>query len=399
MTANKRQLKKKIPALRFPEFSTEWVEKRLGEVVDFLDGKRKPLKDSDRSKIQGIYPYYGASGIIDYIDDYIFEEELILLGEDGANIITRNSRLVFLASGKYWVNNHAHVMRSKHENAQSFVCEVLERINYEPFNTGTAQPKLNKEVCAKIPFHLPELPEQKKIASFLSAVDGRIEGLEKKRALLMDYKKGLMQKLFNQSLRFKDDQGNPFPDWEEKKLGEVASKVMEKNTGTMERAVLTNSATQGIVDQSDYFDKDIANQDNLEGYYIVNVDDFVYNPRISVTAPVGPLKRNELRKGVMSPLYTVIRFESGDLSFYQSYFSTTCWHKYMCAVANYGARHDRMNITGSDFFDMPIPYPCLAEQQKIADCLSAVDGRIALVEEQVAGARAFKQGLLQKMFV
>ncbi|MFC1468087.1 restriction endonuclease subunit S [Verrucomicrobiota bacterium] len=208
-----------------------------------------------------------------------------------------------------------------------------------------------------------------------------------------------MQQLFNQTLRFTDHHGNPFPDWQEKRLGEVASKVKTKNTASTERAVLTNSATQGIIDQSDYFDKDIANQENLEGYYIVDVDDFVYNPRISVTAPVGPLNRNELKRGVMSPLYTVIRFKIGNLAFYQSYFSTTCWHKHMCAVANYGARHDRMNITGSDFFDMPVPYPCPAEQKKIADCLSAVDRKIGQVETQVAQTREFKKGLLQKMFV
>lgn len=91
----------------------DWEVKELGKVVDFIDGKRKPIKDSDRSKIHRIYPYYGASGIIDYINDFIFDEELILLGEDGANIINRSSPLAFRVSGKIWVNNHAHVLKPK----------------------------------------------------------------------------------------------------------------------------------------------------------------------------------------------------------------------------------------------------------------------------------------------
>ena len=116
-----------VPKLRFKEFCGEWEEKRLGEIVKFLDGKRKPLEKGER--ISGIYPYYGASGIIDYVKDYIFDEELILLSEDGANIIDRNYRVSFLARGKYWVNNHAHVLKAKENNYNAFICEALERLN------------------------------------------------------------------------------------------------------------------------------------------------------------------------------------------------------------------------------------------------------------------------------
>lgn len=91
----------------------EWTSCTLQDAVDFLDGQRKPLESADRARRQGAYPYYGASGIIDYIDDYIFDEPQLLLGEDGANIINRSTPLCFIATGKYWVNNHAHVMRPK----------------------------------------------------------------------------------------------------------------------------------------------------------------------------------------------------------------------------------------------------------------------------------------------
>lgn len=118
----------------------EWTSCTLQDAVDFLDGQRKPLESADRARRQGIYPYYGASGIIDCIDDYIFDEPLLLLGEDGANIINRSTPLCFIATGKYWVNNHAHVMRPKKGHNIKFLCELLESLDYTRYNTGTAQP-------------------------------------------------------------------------------------------------------------------------------------------------------------------------------------------------------------------------------------------------------------------
>lgn len=195
-------------------------------------------------------------------------------------------------------------------------------------------------------------------------------------------------------LRFPEFKG----EWGRKRLREIASKIKEKNKDVIERCVLTNSAIKGIVDQSDYFDKDIVNQNNLNEYYIVDIDDFVYNPRISEMASVGPFKRNELRRGVMSPLYTIIRFKSGNLNFYQLYLSTKCWHKYMRSVANYGARFDRMNITTFDFFNMPIPHPCSKEQKKIAAFLSAVDRQIEGLEKKKGLLSEYKKGVMQKLF-
>ena len=205
------------PKLRFKEFSGDWEEKRLGDIVTFLDGKRKPLEKGER--ISGEYPYYGASGIIDYVKDYIFDEELILLSEDGANIIDRNYRVCFLARGKYWVNNHAHVLKAKENNYNAFVCEALERLNYQKYNTGTAQPKLNQDVCKKIILNTPSLPEQTKIADFLSTVDEKIQNQQDKITHLENIKKGFMQKIFSRKIRFKDANGNDFPNWEETTIG------------------------------------------------------------------------------------------------------------------------------------------------------------------------------------
>ena len=207
-----------IPVLRFPQFLDSLMIKKLGEVSEFLDGRRKPIKESDRAKITGIYPYYGASGIIDFVNDYIFDDELILLGEDGENIISRNLPLAFKISGKCWVNNHAHVIKPTLDTCIDFLTLSLERISFVQYNTGTAQPKLNQEICKTISIPFPCIKEQTKIASFFTAIDDRLNQLKKKKSLLEQYKKGVMQKIFDQEIRFKDDDGKEYPDWEIHKI-------------------------------------------------------------------------------------------------------------------------------------------------------------------------------------
>ena len=174
----------------------EWLACTLQDAVDFLDGQRKPLESADRAKRQGKYPYYGASGIIDSIDDYIFDEPLILLGEDGANIINRSSPLCFIATGKYWVNNHAHVMRPHKGQSIRFLCELLESLDYTRYNTGTAQPKLNQEKCRTISLSLPIYEEQCHIADFLAAIEHKYAQENEKLDGILQTKNALMQQLF-----------------------------------------------------------------------------------------------------------------------------------------------------------------------------------------------------------
>ncbi|MEA5511491.1 restriction endonuclease subunit S [Crocosphaera sp. UHCC 0190] len=186
---------------RLPGFTGEWEVKKLGDVVDFLDGKRRPIKDSDRAKMRGNFPYYGASGIIDYVNNYIFDDHLILLGEDGENILSRNCRLVYQVSGKIWVNNHAHVLKPKSYIDITFLTEYLESLNYEQYNTGTAQPKLNKKACSIIIVLLPTIKEQKAIANILSDIDKEIEKIEKQRDKYKQIKQGMMQELLTGKTR------------------------------------------------------------------------------------------------------------------------------------------------------------------------------------------------------
>ncbi|EJG0639401.1 restriction endonuclease subunit S [Vibrio alginolyticus] len=176
-------------------FEGDWEEVKLKSCVQFLNGQRKPIKQEERANIQGIYPYYGATGIIDYVNNYIFDDEIILLGEDGENILSRVLPHVFVVRGKVWVNNHAHVLKANKSTDTDFLCMYLESLDYRKYNSGSAQPKINKAVCEKIPVRLPALIEQRKIASVLTAADKEIEVLEAKLVHLKQEKKALMQQL------------------------------------------------------------------------------------------------------------------------------------------------------------------------------------------------------------
>lgn len=188
-------------------------------------------------------------------------------------------------------------------------------------------------------------------------------------------------------------------DWKFKPLKKLAKRCTEKNRDGKIVRVLTNSAEHGIVNQRDYFDKDIAIQGNLKDYFIVEKGDFVYNPRISSLAPVGPISKNNIATGVMSPLYTVFRFKIKNNDFYSHFFKASGWHQYMRQVSSTGARHDRMAISKDDFLSMPLPCsPGEAEQQKIADCLSSLDELIAVHTQKHQALQLYKKGLMQNLF-
>lgn len=186
--------------------------------------------------------------------------------------------------------------------------------------------------------------------------------------------------------------------WREVPLERVAQRTSTKNSDGHVTRVLTNSAEFGVLDQRDYFDKDIATAGKVDGYYVVGKGDYVYNPRTSAIAPVGPISRNNVGEGVMSPLYTVFRFSEDKTDFYEHYFRSSGWHSYLRSAASTGARHDRMSITTSAFMRMPVPVPSREEQQKIADCLTSLDEVIAAQGRKVEALKAHKRGLMQQLF-
>ena len=187
--------------------------------------------------------------------------------------------------------------------------------------------------------------------------------------------------------------------WEQRKLSEIADKVSEKNKNNEYNEPLTNSAEQGIISQKDYFDREVVNEDNLDGYYIVRDNDFVYNPRVSVSAPVGPINRNRLgRNGVMSPLYTVFRTHDIDTMYLEYYYKTTKWHRFMKLNGDSGARFDRFTISSTLFMEMPIPYPSIEEQEKIGVYFDNLDSLITLHQRKCEQTKKLKKYMLQKMF-
>ena len=182
-------------------------------------------------------------------------------------------------------------------------------------------------------------------------------------------------------------------------MGEVSNKVTQKNTEREFIETFTNSAEFGIVSQNDFFDRQISNYKNIDSYYVVSPDDFIYNPRISNYAPVGPIKRNKLnRTGIMSPLYYVFKTKSIDNLFLEKYFESNYWHKFMKLNGDSGARSDRFAIRDSIFKEMPIPLPTKDEQKVIGKLLESLDNTIALHQRELDLLKQSKKGFLEKLF-
>lgn len=189
--------------------------------------------------------------------------------------------------------------------------------------------------------------------------------------------------------------------WDEVNLSEISTHVTKKNIDNAISVTLTNSATKGVIKQTEYFEKTISNYKNTDGYYIVEKNDFIYNPRISVYAPCGPINQSHFDEtGIVSPLYTVFKMnkENQEDKYIEYYFKSSSWHRYMKSVANYGVRYDRMNITNDDFFRMPIPKPPFTEKEKIAEILEHCDKVIEKYETKVNEYKNLKKVCLSKMF-
>lgn len=392
------------PSLRFPEFTGEWKNTTLEECVDFLDGQRKPIKSDDRKGEKRLYPYYGASGIIDYIDEYIFDGDYILLSEDGANIIDRNYRVAFIANGKIWVNNHAHVLQPHKEMNINFLSEALERINYAIYNTGTTMPKLNQEICRKINLNVPSLSEQNKIGNLLYLLNERIATQNR---LIEDLKKlrcAIIENVFcspnhNESaLRFK---GNTDP-LSTYRMEDFCSRITRKNKDNQCSMVLTIAAQYGLVDQESFFNKTVASE-NLAGYYLLHKGEFAYNRSYSAGYDWGAVKRLEkYPEGVLSTLYICFKIDESavDSDYLAYYFESTKWHKGLSDIAGEGARnHGLLNVSVNDYFNTMHRFHCMREQKIIASMLNVISQKendeIALYDNY----QKQKQYLLRKMFI
>ena len=214
--------------------------KKLGELVEIHNNKRIPLSSKERANLSKIYPYYGAQGIVDYVDNYIFDGKNILIAEDGENLKSNNKSICTLATGKYWVNNHAHIVRANNENDTDYLFYKLNSISFLPYITGSAQPKLNKENLLNIPVYVHEKAEQKNISKLLSKIDQKIalnnqinQELEAMAKTLYDYwfvqfdfpdENGKPYKSSGGKMVYNDQLKREIPEgWGVKRLGEICN--------------------------------------------------------------------------------------------------------------------------------------------------------------------------------
>jgi type I restriction enzyme S subunit len=215
--------------------NSSWMGTTLGEILEIFDYKRIPLSGTHRKERQGGYPYYGASGVIDYIDEYIFDGRYLLIAEDGENLNSRKLPVAFSASGKFWVNNHAHIVRAIPGIAEDyFIFAWFVQANISGYITGAAQPKLTQENLKRIALRLPPLPTQRKIAAILSAYDNLIENNTRRIRILEEMAQDIYREWFihfrypgHQQARFTDSPLGRIPEgWEVVKLNDVCHLTM-----------------------------------------------------------------------------------------------------------------------------------------------------------------------------
>ncbi|QTP13304.2 restriction endonuclease subunit S (plasmid) [Lactococcus lactis subsp. lactis] len=411
-------VKKKVPELRFPGFTDDWEERKLGEVGKTKSGIGFP--DAQQGGKQGT-PFYKVSDmnnpgnevVMMNANNYASDSQLkenkwnpinpqnsgVVFAKVGAAIFLDRKRIV---DTSFLIDNNMMSYLFDSSWNRYFGKTLFEKLRLSIFAQVGALPSFNGSDVEDIKVMIPEESEQKMIGDMFEKLDDIIALHQRKLDLLKEQKKGYLQKMFPKNgakvpeLRF----AGFADDWEQRKLGDISYKVKEKNKTGEFTETLTNSAEYGIINQRDFFDKDISNAKNLTGYYVVKNDDFVYNPRISNFAPVGPIKRNKLgRTGVMSPLYYVFRTHDIDKNYFEKYFDTVYWHRFMELNGDSGARADRFAIKDSVFVEMPIPYPTMDEQQKIGSFFKQLDDTIALHQCKLDLLKEQKKGFLQKMFV
>jgi len=401
-----------VPKLRFKEFDGEWERKKLGDITKIERGKFSPRPRNNPIYYNGSIPFVQTSDVVNSKGKIsIYSQTLNEKGLAVSKKFNKGSILITIAANI----GYAGVLQidmacpdsliglSCKEKVNNYFLNYLLEIEQPKMDylaVAAAQKNINIEFLKPYAFNLPSLPEQQKIASFLSAVDEKIQQLNKKKALLEQYKKGVMQQLFSGKLRFKDEDGQAYPDWEKIQLIKIAKRVTRKNKEN-NLNVLTISAQMGLISQLEYFNKSVSAK-NVTNYYLLKKNEFAYNKSYSSGYPMGAIKRlNRYEKGVVSTLYICFAFnEKVSLSFMEQYFEFGKQNIELEKVAQEGARnHGLLNIGVNDFFNIDLKIPLLPEQQKIANYLSALDAKIETVNQQISKTQEFKKGLLQQMFV
>jgi type I restriction enzyme S subunit len=412
--------KQLLPSLRFSEFQFNWESKNLRDLSSLITKGTTPKQFTHKGvnyvKIEGLEGININKSKCLYIDESTHSKEL------KRSVLKKNDLLFAIAGatiGKVGVvtddilpantNQALSIIRLEDNDLLDFIIQVLQsrtmkKYIYQNISIG-AQPNLNLEQIGNFRFNIPKLNEQQKIASFLTVIDNRIQTLEKKKTLLEQYKKGVMQKIFKQELRFKDDtstslstsDGKAFPDWEEKKLGKLTYKVGKKNKENISYPIYSINNQEGFRPQSEQFEGLDSNDRgyDISLYKIVNKETFAYNPaRINVGSIGYSFELNEV---IISSLYVCFKTnkELEDL-YLLAYLDTNKFNKNILRYEEGGVRQ---YLFYENFSQIKIPLPSNAEQTKIANFLSAIDRNIELVTTKIEHTKTYKKGLLQQMFV
>ena len=358
--------------------------KRLYEICVNLDSKRKPITAKDRA--EGGIPYYGASGVVDYVEDYIFDEDLLLVSEDGANLVMRSTPIAFSIKGKTWVNNHAHVLKFQDAYLQQYVELYLNSIDLTQYITGTAQPKLNQQMLNTIPIPIPDETDIQRIVSTLNTLRGIIRLRERQLQVFDEFIKARFVEMFGEPI------DNPM-NWPVKRLKELSSLITNGNTP---KGGSDNYIDQGIVflrsqnvwrnriDLSDvaYIDEDTHAKLKKSS---VHHNDILITKTGRINTENSSLGRAALYTGednsanINGHVY-LIRLKNGiDPRFVVTILTGEAYRKYIRKVCVGGI--DKRQINLDQVEDFPIILPPLEQQIQFSKFVEQVDKSKVVAEK------------------
>ena len=421
---------KKVPQLRFPEFTDAWKQCKLSDLVNVIDGDRgKNYPTEADFEPHGHTLFLNASNVT--IDGFLFDTNQFITEEKSNSmgsgkiikddiIITSRGSLGHIA----WYNDSVQqvmphlrinsgmlILRNKANVKTSYLHQFMKsdkgkaQIVFMSF--GSAQPQLTKKGVESFTVNYPmDTEEQIKIGAFFSKLDNTITLQQRKLNSLQKLKKGLLQKMFPKNgenipeIRFPE-----FSDaWKQRELGEIAERVTRRNSSLESQTPLTISAEYGLIDQNKFFGKRIAAKD-LSNYYLIQKGEFAYNKSTSNDAPWGAIKRLDCyNNGALSTLYIVFKIKDNKScysDFLVTYYGTSLWHKGVKEIASEGARnHGLLNVSPSDFFRTKLVIPQdFEEQRKIGAFFTQLDNTITLQQRKLESLQKLKKGLLQQMFI
>lgn len=395
-------MSKVIPKLRFKGFDTNWLKRKLGEVATITTGSTPSTNISEY--YSGDYLFVSPSDISE--TRFVRETKTTLTksGFDKGRLVPKGS-ILFVCIGSTIgkvgqaavdciTNQQINSLQASDHNSNDFIYSVLEKNGKEiKLLAGTqAVPLINKSTFSSISFYFPSLPEQQKIASFLSALDEKIHKLTQKKELLEQYKKGVRQQLFSGKLRFKDESGKAYPKWERQNGNLIFESISDKKHNS-DLPILAITQEHGAVPR-ELIDYNVSVTDkSIESYKVVQVGDFI----ISLRSFQGGIEYSSY-KGICSPAYIILRpIKAVNNLFYRYYFKT---ENYISELnKNLEGIRDGKMISFKYFSEILLPLPSLEEQNCIVSFLSSIDSKIESINNQITQTQTFKKGLLQQMFV